>query len=155
VVVGSVVLVLVAVFYIGSVVNPIGHLRGLPISIVNEDAGATIGSRHVDWGDQLQSGLTGSHAVSTLLALTPERLPTAEDRMNHNGAYATVVIPPNRTAWLLSLTGLRPPPGASGGKATVQLLRNQRAGTVGVELASGVLDGANAHPCRSTAGRRY
>jgi YhgE/Pip-like protein len=153
VVVGAVVLVLITTFYIGSVVNPVGHLRGLPVSLVNEDAGATIGSRHVDLGDQLQSGLTSSRVVSTLLALTPERLSAAENRMTHNGAYATVVIPPTFTASLLSLTGLRLPPGASAGKPTVQLLNNQRAGTVGVELASGVLEPAIARASR-VIGRR-
>ena len=42
-IVGSIVLVLATVFYVGSVVNPVGHLRGLPVSIVNEDVGASIG----------------------------------------------------------------------------------------------------------------
>lgn len=144
VIVGSILMVLVTVIYIGSVVNPVGHLRGLPVSIVNDDAGATIGTRHVDFGAQLQSGLTSSRAVSTLLSLAPERLQTAKDRMDHNGAYATVVIPPDFTASLLSLTGLRLPAGTSAGKPTVQLLANQRAGTVGVELASGVLTPAIA-----------
>jgi YhgE/Pip-like protein len=139
VIVGSILLVLVTVFYVGSVVNPVGHLRGLPVSIVNEDAGASVGSRHVDLGAQLQSGLTSSRTVSTLLSLTPERLRAAESRMDQNGAYATVVIPPDFTASLLSLSGLRVPAGASAGKPTVQLLANQRAGTVGVELADGVL----------------
>jgi YhgE/Pip-like protein len=139
VIVGSIVLVLVTVFYIGSVVNPVGHLRGLPVSIANEDAGASVGPRHVDLGAQLQSGLTSSRTVSTLLSLTPQRLQAAESRMDHNGAYATVVIPPDFTASLLSLTGLRLPAGTSAGKPTVQLLTNQRAGTVGVELATGVV----------------
>ena len=139
VIVGSILLVLVTVFYVGSVVNPVGHLRGLPVSIVNEDAGASVGPRHVDLGAQLQSGLTSSRTVSTLLSLTPERLRAAESRMDQNGAYATVVIPPDFTASLLSLTGLRVPAGASAGKPTVQLLANQRAGTVGVELADGVV----------------
>jgi Protein of unknown function (DUF3533) len=142
--VGSIMLVLITVFYVGSVVNPVGHLRGLPVSIVNEDVGAGIGPRHVDLGAELQSGLTGSRTVSTLLSLSPERLVAAESRMEHNGAYATVVIPPDFTASLLSLTGLRLPPGASVAKPTVQLLANQRAGTVGVELASGVLSPAIA-----------
>jgi YhgE/Pip-like protein len=139
VIAGSILMVLVTVIYIGSVVNPVGHLRGLPVSIVNDDAGGTIGARHVDFGAQLQSGLSGSRAVSTLLSLTPERLQAAKDRMDHNSAYATVVIPPDFTASLLSLTGLRLPAGTSAGKPTVQLLANQRAGTVGFELASGVL----------------
>jgi len=144
VIVGSILMVLVTVIYIGSVVNPVGHLRGLPVSIVNDDVGATIGARHVDFGARLQSGLTGSRAVSTLLSLTPERLQAAKNRMDHNGAYAAVVIPPDFTASLLSLMGLRLPAGTSAGKPTVQLLANQRAGTVGVELASGVLTPAIA-----------
>jgi YhgE/Pip-like protein len=144
VIAGSILMVLVTVIYIGSVVNPVGHLHGLPVSIVNDDAGATIGGRHVDFGAQLQSGLSGSRAVSTLLSLTPQQLQAAKSRMDHNGAYATVVIPPDFTASLLSLTGLRLPPGTSAGKPTVQLLANQRAGTVGVKLASGVLTPAIA-----------
>jgi hypothetical protein len=47
---------------------------------------------------ELLSGLIGSQVASRLLAMTPERLPAAEDRMNHNGAYATVVIPPRTIA---------------------------------------------------------
>jgi YhgE/Pip-like protein len=147
-IVGSIVLVLMTVFYVGSVVNPLGHLRGLPVSIVNEDSGAAAGSQRVNFGARLQSGLTGSHTVSTLLSLTPQRLPAAEDRMNHNGAYATLVIPANFTASLLSLAGVQVPPGASAAKPTVQLLTNQRAGTVGVELASGVLQPAVAQASR-------
>ena len=148
VIVGSIVVVLMTVFYIGSVVNPVRHLRGLPVSVVNDDAGATIGSRHVDFGTQLETGLTRSHTVSTLLALTPETLSAATDRMNRNGAYATLVIPPGFTRSLLSLAGLRLPSGAPATKPTVQLLGNKRAGTVGVGLATGVLKpaiGAASH----------
>jgi YhgE/Pip-like protein len=144
VIVGSIVLVLMTVFYIGSVVNPVGHMRGLPVAIVNEDAGAGVGPRHVDLGAQLQAGLTSSRTVSTLLSLTPQRLHAADSQMDHNGAYATVVIPPNFTASLLSLTGLHLPAGVSAGKPTVRLLTNQRAGTVGAELADGVLTRAIA-----------
>jgi YhgE/Pip-like protein len=143
-IVGPILMVLVTVVYIGSVVNPVSHLHGLPVSIVNDDAGATIGPRHVDFGAELQTGLTGSRAVSSRLSMTSERLSAAKGRMNHNGAYAAVVIPPDFTASLLSLTGLRLPAGTSVGKPTVQLLTNQRAGTVGVSLASGVLTPAIA-----------
>ena len=153
VIVGSIMLVLITVFYVGSVVNPVGHLRGLPISIVNQDAGASLGSRHVDLGAELQSGLSGSRTVSTLLALHPERLRAAESRMDRNGAYATVVIPPDFTASLLSLSRVRLPPGMSVGKPTVELLTNQRAGTVGVELASGVLTPAIAVASRRIGGQ--
>ncbi len=147
-IVAPILLVLMTVFYIGSVVNPVGHLRGLPVSIVNEDLGASVGSRHVNLGAELESGLTGSRTVSRLLALTPEGLQAAQGRMNRNGAYATVVIPADFTASLLSLAGVRLPAGTPASKPTVQLLTNQRAGTVGVELATGVLTPAIAEASR-------
>ena len=89
VIVGSIMLVLITVFYIGSVVDPVAHLGRLPVSIVDQNTGASVGPQHVDLGAQLQSGLTGSRTVSTLLALTPEWLPAADGWMNRNGAYTT------------------------------------------------------------------
>jgi len=131
VIVGSTVLLLMTLLYIGRVVNAVGHLRGLPISLVNEDLGARVGPRYVDLGAQLQSAPIGSRRVSTLLSLTPERLPAAEERMNRNGAYATVVIPRNFARSLLSLTGLHLPAGASAGKRTVVLLTKHAPAPLG------------------------
>ena len=145
-IVGSIVLVLITVLYIGSAVNPVAHLRGLPVSIVNEDVGATIGPRHVNFGAQLQSGLIGSRTVSTQLSLTPEQLSAAEARMSRNGAYAAVVIPSNFTTSLISLTGRHLPAEARAGRPTLELLTNRRAGSVGVGLASGVVAPAVTWP---------
>jgi hypothetical protein len=64
--------------------------------------------------------------------------------MNQNGSFATVVIPRDFTASLLSLAGQRLPPGTSTGKPTIEFLANRRAGSVGVSLAQGVLDPAIA-----------
>lgn len=144
VLVGSIMLVLISGVYIASVVNPVGHLHGLPVAIVNQDTGATVAGRHVALGAELQSGLIGSGAVASRLSLIPERLSRAQQRMNHDGAYATLVIPRNFTASLLGLTGANERADASPGRPTVKVLANRRAGTVGVELASGVLQPALA-----------
>jgi uncharacterized phage infection (PIP) family protein YhgE len=53
---GSVVVVLITVFYVGSVVDPLDHLHGLPVAVVNQDRGATIGGRRVSIGQQVQRG---------------------------------------------------------------------------------------------------
>src|SRR5215471_13606654 len=58
----SVVVAAMTVLYIWSVVNPLAHLRGLPVAIVNQDRGATIGSQHLDAGQQVQTGLLGAPA---------------------------------------------------------------------------------------------
>ena len=145
VIVGSIVMVLITAFYIGSVVDPVAHLHGLPVSVVNEDTGATIAGRTVDFGVQVQSGLTGSRTVARLLSLEPQTLAAAKRRMDSDGAYATLVIPPQFTASLLALTGLHPPGTPALRKPTVELLANARAGNQGVSLASGVLAPAIAH----------
>ena len=44
VVMGSVV-VLITAFYVGSVVDPLANLHGLPVTVVNQDRGAMIGTQ--------------------------------------------------------------------------------------------------------------
>jgi YhgE/Pip-like protein len=142
-VIGSVLVALITVFYIGSVVNPLGHLHGLPVAVVNEDQGVTAGTRHIDVGQMVEAGLSHAPAVSSRLGLNDTTLQSAEQVMNRGGSYATVVIPPGFTASLLSLAGV---PGSRPvtGKAEIVILTNQRAGTEGVGLATGVLGPALA-----------
>ena len=54
-IVGSIAVVLITAFYVGSVVNPVGHLHGLPVALVNQDHGGTAGTRRVDFGQQVQA----------------------------------------------------------------------------------------------------
>src|ERR1700728_621697 len=97
-VVGSLVIAIMTALYIGSVVNPVGHLRGLPVGIVNQDQGGTVGSQHLDFGQQVQAGLLSSPKVSGPLRLEPSTLAQAEGAMGRDGLYATVVIPRGFTA---------------------------------------------------------
>jgi YhgE/Pip-like protein len=146
-VIGSAFVALLTTFYIGSVVNPLGHLHGLPVGVVNQDRGVAIGTRRIDVGQSLQSGLSRTPAVSGRLALTDSTLGTAEQAMDRGASYATVVIPPGFTASLLSLAavpGSQPTPA----RPEVVILTNQRAGTQGVSLATGVLEPALAAASR-------
>ena len=76
-VLGCVVVALITAFYVGSVVDPLAHLHGLPVAVVNQDRGATIGTRQINIGQQVQRGLSGSTAVSGRLALTDTTLSSA------------------------------------------------------------------------------
>jgi YhgE/Pip-like protein len=134
--VGSVVVSIMTALYIGSVVNPLAHVSGLPVVVVNQDRGAKIGSQHLEVGQQVQAGLLASPEVTSRLHLVVATLPQAEQSMSRDGQYAAVVIPPDFTTNLLSVSGLRPGETAV---PHIQILTNQRAGTVGVELATGVL----------------
>jgi YhgE/Pip-like protein len=141
--IGSITAALITTFYIGSVINPVGHLHGLPVGVVNEDRGATVGGRQIDVGLAVQAGLSHSPAVSEKLRLTDSTLRAAEQVMDRDGSYATVVIPAGFTASLLSLAAV---PGATPGqqRPEIVILTNQRAGTEGVALATGVLQPALA-----------
>jgi len=134
----SVVVVLITAFYVGSVVDPLANLHGLPVEVVNQDRGAMIGTQRISIGHQVQRGLSASTAVSGRLALADTTLSSADQAMDRGAAYATVVIPPGFTTSLLSLAGVSAN-GRGSGSPQIVILTNQRAGTVGASLATGVL----------------
>ncbi len=148
-VLGSVVLAVMTALYIGAVVNPLAHLHGLPIAIVNQDRGVTIGTRHLDAGQQIQAGLLSTPAVSDRLHLEVTTLPQAEQAMGRDALYATLVIPANFTASLLYVAGLGGPAASAPAAPRVEILINERAGTVGTSLATGILQ-----PALAVASRR-
>jgi YhgE/Pip-like protein len=137
-VLGSVVMVLITALYVGSVVDPLDHLHGLPVAVVNQDRGAMIGAQRINIGQEVQRGLSDSPAVSSRLGLADTTLAAAEQAMDRGAWYATVVIPPGFTTSLLTLAGVNAG-GAGSGRPEIVILTNQRAGTVGVSLATGIL----------------
>jgi len=147
-VLATVVVAIMSWLYISAVVNPVAQLRGLPVAVVNEDRGATVGSRHLDFGQQVQAGLLASPEVSGRLGLVVSSLPAAEQSMDSDDLYAMVVIPPDFTASLLSASGLSGATAAAPVVPRAQILTSQRAGTTGVSLATGILQPALAAASR-------
>jgi YhgE/Pip-like protein len=141
---GSVVVAIMTALYIASIVNPLAHLRGLPVAVVNQDRGASVGSQHLKVGQQVQAGLLASPAVSGRLHLEVLTLPQAEQAMGRDGLYAALVIPRDFTASLLNVAGVHAASTAASTAPQVQILTNQRAGTVGTQLATGILQPALA-----------
>jgi YhgE/Pip-like protein len=144
----SIVVAVMALLYIGSVVDPLAHLRGLPVAVVDQDRGASIGSQRLQAGQQVQAGLLASPAVSGRLHLEVLSLPQAEQAMDRDGLYAALVIPPGFTASLLNVAGLPTTAPAAVAAPQVQILANERAGTVGTQLATGILQPALAAASR-------
>jgi YhgE/Pip-like protein len=153
IVLGLVLVALITTFYIGSVVDPISHLRGLPVAVVNQDRTVSAGGRQINFGQDVERGLSGSTAVTSRLDLTDTTLSAAEQAMNRGAVYAVVDIPAGFSASLLTLAGAGARSGASsagstsangadGASAAIEILTNQRAGGVGVNLATGVLQPA-------------
>jgi YhgE/Pip-like protein len=136
--VAAVLIGLMTLFYIGSVVDPVEHLHGLPVLVVNEDSGAAVGTQRVDIGRQVVAALKGSSAVSNRLSLDSVTMPEASALLDENSAYAAIVIPSNLTASTLALFGVTPSHGPAPSLPTIRLLTNVRAGSLGVSLATGV-----------------
>jgi YhgE/Pip-like protein len=144
IVIGMILIGLMTALYIGSAVDPMDHMDGLPVSLVQRDAGGAVAGKKVDLGASLEEALLGSPEVSKKLAIHVESMAAAEDRMDRGASYATLVVPPDFTAAGLNLIGAPGAHPARPGLPTVQLLSNQRAGTEGTSLATGVLNPALA-----------
>jgi YhgE/Pip-like protein len=146
----AVLVFFMTLFYIGAVVNPAGHLSGLPVALVNEDRGGTVQGHQINLGAEIASDLLHSRAVTSRLSLDEVSLAQAKAQMNSDNAFAAIVIPPGFTAALLSAYGLG---SASAGTPTIEQLTNPRAGSIGVELATGVTQPA-LHQASLETGRK-
>ncbi|HTU84047.1 MAG TPA: DUF3533 domain-containing protein [Solirubrobacteraceae bacterium] len=140
----SVFAALMAAVYLGSVVNPTGHMHGLPVMIVDQDTGAVVDRHQVNAGANLTSALEQSSSVSSRLKLMPGTLAQAQAKMNKGGAYAALVIPSTLTRSALLAAGVTTPGSTPPATAAVELQENTRLGNLGVSLASGVLTPAVA-----------
>jgi YhgE/Pip-like protein len=138
-VVVAILVFVMTLVYLGSVVDPAGHLHGLPVGIVNEDSGTTVSGRHVDVGQTVAGELERSPAVTSRLALRRGDPAAIEHQMNLAREYAAVVIPAGFTVSLLAINSPTAVPRTSPSSRSIELLTNPRAGTLGVSLATGVL----------------
>jgi YhgE/Pip-like protein len=135
---GGILIFLMTLSYLGSVVDPVAHLHGLPVLVVNQDQGTTVAAKRVDIGAEVVSALEHSRAVSSRLSLDSTTFAQAQERMNKNDGYLTIVIPPRFTSSLLAIYGLGQPDGRAPPIPTIQLLSNVRAGSIGGSLATAV-----------------
>ena len=130
---------LMSVIYFGGVVNPTGHLHGLPVMVVNQDTGAAAGGQKVDVGASLVTALQQSSEVTSRLKLRDTSLAQAQATMDRGGAYATLVIPATLTRSVLMATGAGGQGSGVPVKGSVELLENTRLGSLGVNLAAGAI----------------
>ncbi len=67
-------------FYIGAIVNPTGHLSGLPVALVNEDSGGTVQGSQVNFGAEAASDLLHTSSVTSGSRWTRSRTPRPSPR---------------------------------------------------------------------------
>jgi len=112
------------------------------VLVVNGDQGTTVGSTHVNLGQEVVSALDRSPQVSGPLSLVSVSLAQARADMDRNAGYATIVIPAGFTNSVLAVYGAGSPAGPAQPIPAIGLLTNGRAGSIGVSLATGVVQPA-------------
>lgn len=120
--------IVMSLSYLGAFLDPIGNARGLPIAVVDEDAGVRGPRGRIDLGGNVVAALTspqspvGDAAEWSLLPTRREALA----RIERDEAFAAVVIPRDYSQRLAGL--VRPLRGLPRG-TTVEVLTNPAAGS--------------------------
>ncbi|WP_328751842.1 SNG1 family protein [Streptomyces sp. NBC_00285] len=132
-VITGVLALLFTVFYVGANIDPVDHMKNLPVGLVNADKGAAVGGKQVNLG----AGITESIKKSTASGgkvdwkVMDEKEMTKE--LGKGKLYGALVVPADFTSAITALTG----PATTGAPArpTLTVLTNQSAGSIGSGLA--------------------
>ena len=142
---------LVALFltlvYLGGVLNPGGHLRLLPIALVNSDQGPPLPGQQQPLGTQLSRAIVGSTPAGAVQwrLLTPAQI---QDQLASGKIYGALVIPADFSSSVAALTTTR-----ATVHPTLEVLTNPGLGSLGSSLTSQINQNA-AHQASLTIGRQ-
>ncbi|MGW1064997.1 YhgE/Pip domain-containing protein [Streptomyces aureus] len=138
---------LLSLLYMGGIVNPNGHLRHLPIGLVNEDTGAPPPGQRQNVGTQVTAAIAASDTSGTAgwRRLTRAQ---AEDQLSSGKIYGALVVPADFTASVTALTTAH-----ATVRPTMTVLTNPGMGSLGSSLASRITTAA-AQQTSATIGKQ-
>lgn len=145
------VAVLVTFSYVGGFLNPQGNMDGVPIAVVNEDAGATLGGQPVKLGDQVVAQITTANpAIGDAVAwqVLPSRERAVEE-LDKGASYAAIVIPSDYSARVAALFD----PATQSAPAQIEILTNPAAGSFAGAEAQQIAAGLVARVSAETNAR--
>ncbi|MET7476573.1 DUF3533 domain-containing protein [Streptomyces sp. NPDC005648] len=136
---------LLALLYMGGIVNPQRDLHHLPIALVNGDTGRPPAGQQANAGTQIAAAITSdkSNDKASWRRLT---LAQAQDQLDSGKVYGALVIPADFTDSITALTTT----GATR-RPTMTVLTNPGKGSLGSSLASQITTAA-AHQSSQTLG---
>lgn len=135
--IAAVVSMLFALLYVGGNVNPRGNLRDLPVALVNSDAGADAGGRHVALGEQVVSGIRKAAEKDRSIDWQLVSREEADKRLGRGKVFGALVIPRDFSATVTALGAPQPPAqGKQPAPPTLTVLTNQSAGSIGSSMSS-------------------
>ncbi|MDX3571068.1 DUF3533 domain-containing protein [Streptomyces sp. ID05-47C] len=132
-VVTGVLALLFTVFYVGASIDPVDHLKELPVGLVNADRGAAAGGEQVNLGRQITESVKKSAAGGDKIDWQVMDEKEMKDRIGQGKLFGALVVPGDFTSSVTALTDA--PATAAPARPTLTVLTNQSAGSVGSGLA--------------------
>ncbi|MFF0014884.1 SNG1 family protein [Streptomyces sp. NPDC005374] len=132
-VITGVLALLFAVLYVGANIDPAGHMKNLPVGLVNADKGAAVGGKQVNLGAQITESISKSTAGGDKIDWKVMDEREVKEELGKGKLYGALVVPADFTSSVTALTGTT----AAGAPArpTLTVLTNQSAGSLGSSLA--------------------
>lgn len=91
-------------FFLGSIWDPYGQVKNLPVAFVNEDKGAQLNGQTVNIGQSVEQKLKGNHDLGWEFVNKQQ----ADDGVNSGHFYAVVIVPTDFSAKAASITATQP-----------------------------------------------
>ncbi|MFJ4647004.1 SNG1 family protein [Streptomyces bobili] len=132
-VITGVLALLFTVFYVGASIDPVSHMKELPVGLVNADRGAAAGGEQVNLGRQITESVKKSAAGGDKIDWKVMDETEMKDRIGKGELFGALVVPGDFTSSVTALTDA--PATAVPARPTLTVLTNQSAGSVGSGLA--------------------
>ena len=91
-------------FFLGSIWDPYGQVKNLPVAFVNEDKGAQLNGQTVNIGQSVEQKLKSNHDLGWEFVNKQQ----ADDGVNSGHFYAVVTVPTDFSAKAASITTAQP-----------------------------------------------
>ncbi|MET7730417.1 DUF3533 domain-containing protein [Streptomyces sp. NPDC005402] len=132
-VITGVLALLFAVLYVGANIDPVGHMKNLPVGLVNADKGAAVGGKQVNLGAQITESISKSTAGGDKIDWKVMDEREVKEELGEGKLYGALVVPADFTSSVAALTGTTA--AQTPVRPALTVLTNQSAGSLGSSLA--------------------
>ncbi|MFF0190226.1 DUF3533 domain-containing protein [Streptomyces sp. NPDC005244] len=132
-VITGVLALLFAVLYVGANIDPAGHMKNLPVGLVNADKGAAVGGKQVNLGAQITDSISKSTAGGDKVDWKVMDEREVKEELGKGKLYGALVVPADFTSSVAALTGTTAT--ETPVRPALTVLTNQSAGSLGSSLA--------------------
>ncbi|WP_433462186.1 DUF3533 domain-containing protein [Spirillospora sp. CA-128828] len=132
-VITGILALLFTVFYVGANIDPVDHMKKLPVGLVNADQGAAVGGRQVNLGAQITESIKKSSVSGDKIDWKVMNMKEVKEELGKGELFGALVVPADFTSSVTALAGT-----ATTGtpvRPILTVLTNQSAGSVGSSLA--------------------